>query len=140
MLIIAIVVVLVLGMVLVMALGNEQRQTGDRSTAQPVNDRVVRDLQRNDMQALYTEMSPSLRELFTVDQLLAGENSIVAAEGEITRAEVLDPPTNRTGPEWNGEWADAKVRITRGTTTEVYVARYHLEKGQWWFFGTIKVQ
>jgi hypothetical protein len=127
-------------MVLVMALGNEQRQTGDRSTAQPVNDRVVQDLQRNDMQALYAEMSPSLRELFTLDQLLAGENSVVAAEGQITRAEVLEPPTSRTGPEWNGEWADAKVRITRGTITEVYVARYHLENGQWWFFGTIKVQ
>ena len=139
-LIIAVVAVLVFGMVLVLSLGNQQRQTGDRSTAQPVNDRVVQDLQRNDMQALYAEMSPSLRELFTLEQLLAGENSVVAAEGEITLAQVLEPPSVKTGPEWNGEWADAKVQISRGTTAEVYVARYHLENGQWWFFGTIKLQ
>lgn len=139
-LIITIIIVAVLGIILVLVLSGQPSPPGARSVPQPVNDRVVQNLQRNDMQALYEEMSPSLKEIFALDQLIAGEQSVSAAQGRITRVEVLEAPTIKTGPEWNGEWADAKVQITRGTTMETYVVRYHLENGQWWFFGTIKVQ
>lgn len=138
-LIVVMATVVVLVIILGLALAG-QRQDGDRSSPDPVSDRVVQALQRNDMPALYEEMSPSLKELFTLDELTAGEQGVAGTEGRITGIEVLEPPTVKTGPEWNSEWAEARVQVTRETTTETYLVRFHLENGQWWFFGTLKVQ
>jgi hypothetical protein len=138
-LILIVVAVVVLGVVLALALSGP-RQGGDRSSPEPVSNRVMQALQRNDMRALYEEMSPSLKEIFTLEALMTGEQSVVKTQGRITNVEVLEPPTVKTGPEWNGEWAEARVRITRQTTTETYLVRFHMENGQWWFFGTLKVE
>ena len=79
--VLAVLGVLAVGIVLVLALSGRSRQTGDRGAPQPVYNRVVQDLQRDDMEALHTEMSPSLQEIFPLEQLLAGEQSVAASQG-----------------------------------------------------------
>lgn len=138
-LILIVAAVVVFGVILALALSGP-RQGGDRSSPEPVYNRIVQALQRNDMRTLYEEMSPLFKELFTLETLMDGEQSIVTTQGRIINVEVLEPPTVKTGSEWNGEWAEARVRITRQTTTETYLVRFHLENGQWWFFGTLKVK
>lgn len=137
--IVVLVVVVVLVVILVIG-SSSQPPVVDRSSPEAVYNRVVPALERSNMPALYAEMSPAVRELFPLESLVAGEQSIAKAQGRITRIQVLEALSIKTGPEWNSEWAEAKMQISRGTTSEVYIARFHRENGQWWLVGTLRVE
>ena len=134
--IVTVAVVLAMVALLVVSCG---KPIADHSAPQPVHDRVVQALQGNDAGAIYDELSPATQQSFPREQFLANERNVTAAQGPVTSVQLLEPLTIKTGAEWNGEWAETKVQITRGTTVETYVARYHLEEGQWYLVGTIKV-
>ncbi|MDH5506698.1 MAG: hypothetical protein OEZ02_05720, partial [Anaerolineae bacterium] len=105
---------------------------------QAIHSRAVQALNHNDPQALYAEMSPALKELFSLQEFISAEALAAGQSGAITQVEVLEPPALLTGPEWQGKWAQSTVRITRGAVSEIYLVRYVLEDGQWWLFGTLK--
>ena len=112
----------------------------DRSIPKPVNDRIQDALTTNDIPAVYDEMSPSMKEIITLEQFKEGEQKAIQTLGKITKVEELEPITVLTGSEFNSEWAQAKVRVIREHDTRIYIVRYHLENGQWWFFATIDVK
>ena len=116
------------------------RAGGDRTTPEPVHKRVVEDLQRNDARSLYAEMSPSFRELFSMETFLEGERTLTGDKGSIIEVQVVSPPEVKTGGEWNGEWADATLRIVRQTGVETYLVRFRRESGLWWLFGTLLIE
>ena len=116
--------------------GGRQSQNNDRSAPAPVHNRVTTALGSNNKQALYDELSPSMKQLIPSDGFLSGQSS---ASGSVI-VEMLDEPQFKTGVPWNGEWADAKVRVTHDGLVEEYVVRYHLENGEWWLYATLKVK
>jgi len=112
----------------------------DRSKPQPVNNRIKDALGANDIPAVYDEMSPSMKGLVTLEQFREGEQKAIQTLGKITKVEELEPLTVLTGPEFNSEWAQSKVRVIRQNETRIYMVRYHLENGQWWFFASIEIK
>jgi len=110
----------------------------NRSTPQPVYEQVEISLEENNIPALYAEMSPGLREDFSLDSLLESEAQVKHALGEIVVVEIIEPLTIRTEPDFNSEWADATVRVHRTYGEEIYLVRFRLEAGEWWLFGTLK--
>ena len=111
----------------------------NRTTPQPVYEQVEVSLEKNDMPALYAEMSPGLREDFTLDSLLEGEAQVKSDLGEVIAFEIIEPLTIRTEPDFNSEWADATLRVRRSSGEEIYLVRFHLEDGDWWLFATLKI-
>lgn len=128
------------GIILLLLSASAGRAGGDRTTAESVHERVVESLQRNDAQSLYAEMSPSFRELFSLETFLEGEQTLTGEKGPIIEVQVISPPVVKTGGEWNGEWADAQVRIVRQTGAETYLVRFRRENDLWWLFGTLLVE
>ena len=111
------------------------RQT-DRSNPQSVHNRTMAALRSNDLSALYEELSPEMKQLFPPESLTASQP---AATGPVT-VDLLDAPQIRPDNPWNGEWADARVRISHDNVVEDYLVRYHLEDGGWWLYATLKLQ
>lgn len=112
----------------------------DRSVPEPVYQQVEFTLENNDIPALYAELSPSLRDFFTLDSLLTSEEEIVSGLGEILEVEVVEPISIRSESGFDGEWADATVRVRRSSGEELYLVRLQLENGEWWLFGTSKIE
>lgn len=108
-------------------------QNNDRSAPAPVHSRVTTALGSNNKQALYDELSPSMKQLIPPDSLSSSQSSNVTVEA-------LEAPQIKTGTPWNSEWADAKIRAVHDGVTEEYVVRYHLENGEWWLYATLKVK
>lgn len=132
------IVVLFIGLFLValvvVMLTREPELQPSRSAPQPVYDRVVQALERNDAQRLYQELSPSLRDLFDYDALLQGQT----VAGQIVEVKALVPVTVKNDPPWNGEWAEGQIRIRRGgEQPQTYLVRFHKEEGAWWLLGTL---
>ena len=113
--------------------------SGGRTSPTSVNLRVVSALEQSDSKAFYTELSPSMKEIYTEEDVKTGQQLSDSQKGQITKVEMLQEPQILTDPQWNNEWAEARLRITRGTTSQDYIARYHLENNEWWLFGTIAV-
>lgn len=111
----------------------------DRSSPDAVHNRVVPALGLNNMESVYSEMSPSMTELFSLQDLLQAEQSAEGTRGKITNVEIVEPPSIRTEPGWDSRWAEAKLRITRATGTRIYLVRYILENGNWYLFGTAEL-
>ena len=133
-----------LGAILAYASGRQPAEPrsptdGDQSAPSPVHERVVTALRQNDIEQLYAEMSPSLTAALSLGDLQAAEQAIVDAQGAITGVDILEPPKIRTEPGWDGEWADAQVRIRRGAEVQTYVVRYVLEDSKWYLFGTVEL-
>jgi hypothetical protein len=145
------VLVMVLGAafvltVIVIALGSGGGGTtipgapsGGASSPITVNQEVVAALQQNDAQAFYEQLSPAMKEVFTEQDMITGQQESDSQKGQITNVEVLQEPQLLSGSQWNNEWAEGRIRVTRGATSQDYLARYHLENGEWWLFGTIPV-
>lgn len=118
--------------------GNEPlTPPGDRSAPIFAHERTIAALQQNSPQDLYEEFSPSMKELVFLDELIAAENAADTSFGQVLKVQVIQQPIILTGPEWNSEWAEAKVRVSREQITQDYIVRYVLEEGQWWLFITI---
>jgi hypothetical protein len=113
--------------------------TGGASTPSTVDQRVVAALEQSDSKAFYAELSPAMKEVFTEQDMISGQQQSDSQKGQITNVDVLQEPQILTGSQWNNEWAEGRIRITRGTTSQEYITRYHLENGEWWLFGTIAV-
>ena len=108
----------------------------DRSRPQSVHDRTMAALSSNDLSALYEELSPEMKELFPPESLTPAQP---AATGPVT-IDLLEAPQIRTEDPWNGEWADATVRISHDNIVEDYLVRYHLENGEWWLYATLNIE
>ena len=107
----------------------------DRSNPLSVHARTVNALASNDSVALYEELSPEMKEFIPRESLIAAQ----AESTGVVTVDSLESPQIRVETPWNGEWADARVRIVRGSTIEDYLVRYHLENGGWWLYATLKI-
>jgi hypothetical protein len=92
-------------------------------------------LRANDLSDLYEELSPEMKQLFPRESLLSSQP---AATGLVT-IDLLEAPQIRTENPWNGEWADARVRISHDNIVEDYLIRYHIQNGGWWLYATLKL-
>lgn len=116
-----------------------QQARSPQDSPATVNQRVIQGLEQNNPQIVYAELSPSMRQLYSEADVISGQQQSDTIIGKVTKVELLQEPQILTEPQWNGEWAEGRLRITRGTTSKEYISRYHLENGEWWLFGTIEV-
>jgi hypothetical protein len=108
----------------------------DRSNPQSVHNRTIAALRSNDLSAVYEELSPEMKLLFPPESLLSSQP---IATGLVI-IDLLEAPQIRTENPWNGEWADARVRISHDNVVEDYLVRYHFEDSGWWLYATLKLQ
>ncbi len=112
-----------------------------RDAPQPVHERVVQALDRDDAQGLYRELSPALRDMFASEALLQGQQTKSAQQGQVVEVKTLVPTTVKSDPPWNGEWAESQVTIRRASgETHAYLVRFHKEADGWWLFGTLLLE
>jgi hypothetical protein len=142
-----IVFVIILGtiviiMVLALSLSGGQSQPISqditRKSPDVVNDRVVTAMQNDDPQALFNEINPSMQAMFPLDSLQKAKQESEVSMGKIVKVEVIQHLTRLNGPEWNNQWAEARVRIIREKSANDYIVRYYQENGSWWLAGTIE--
>jgi hypothetical protein len=107
----------------------------DRSSPQSVHDRTVEALKSKDLQAMYDELSPNIKGLIPPEHLTSTQT---LTQG-VVDVELLSAPQIKSEDPWNGEWADASVRIRRDEMIEDYLVRYHFENGGWWLYATLKI-
>lgn len=108
----------------------------DRCMPEPVNDRIVTSLAKNDLMGIYSELSPEMKSFMSEESFSAAQTP---ASGEV-RVEVVSPLAIRAEEPLNGQWAETVLQITRQDNVEQYLVRYHLENGEWWFYATLKVR
>lgn len=111
---------------------------GLRDTPSVVNDRVIVALKNDDAQALFDETDPSLQIMFPLDSLQKAQQESISILGKTLKVEVIQAPILLDGPEWNNQWAESIVRITREKGTKDYIVRYYQENGEWYLIGTIE--
>ncbi len=86
----------------------------DRSTPKPVYEQVELALENNHFPALYEEMSPDLRDVFTQNSLLEIEEQVKSdLVGDVIAVEIIEPLTIRTESDFSSKWADAMVHLRR---------------------------
>ena len=126
---------------LIVISSNQGPKRSLRRDAPPqVFDRVVSALARNDADALYREVAPSVSEVFSKQDFLQSASAQVAAQGVLANASIQSPVTIKSDPPWNGEWAEGQVIVQRGDGAAMtYIVRFHRENGGWWLYGTIPV-
>lgn len=112
------------------------RPRPERSTPQQVQQRVVSQLESNDLGSMYTEMAPSFRDDFPLDSFLEGTGT----GARVLDVEVMSEPVIMTGDPWNAEWADGQIKLVYQDHSQTYLTRYHLEEGQWWLYATLELE
>jgi hypothetical protein len=124
-------------LVLALALGSSDKPPTQFRDVNARQESVVTSLASNDLEAFYDTLSPTTQDAFPFDSFSEAQRILQASDGNVLNIEVLEPPQILSGAEWQGEWAESKIRIIREKTSKTFVVRYHLENGQWWLFGTI---
>lgn len=137
---IAIIVLIVLAVAIGTGGGNGVSRTPstDRSSPENVNERVVESLRDSEFESLYEDFAPSFKEVFSVESVTDAFSKENSALGRLLEVQILEEPTVLLGSEWNGEWADGRVKLIYENAEQEYITRFVLENDDWWFFGTIE--
>jgi len=112
----------------------------ERRSPEPVYQRTLDSLRRNDIPALYNEISPGLAATFDFSSFREGIERSQRQLGPIIEVRPISPPMIKTEAPWNGEWADAEVEIVRERGSARYLVRFHREGSEWWLFGTLELK
>lgn len=97
-------------------------------------------MEENNPGEIYSDLAPSVKELFTYENFIKGYNSVEQEDGRITQVDVVSTPELKKGGEWGeNKWAEGEIRIDREQGSSLFLIRFINEEGKWWVFGTIKL-
>lgn len=114
-------------------------QSVDRTVPDRVQAQVITGLKTNNPDLVYWELSPSLREKFSLDSFRTTDAQATAEKGKITNIETIEPTKIMTEPGLDGKWAVSTVRVIRERATEVYEVLFYLEDDGWYLVSTNKI-
>ena len=127
----------------------EQTPTSNQSFPSPNSDyqetfqKIVEALEKNDSPKLYELLYPEIKNISSYDTFRMAAEAQSTSEGQVTKVEVISPPTLNSGGSWDegdnkGKWVDGRVAITRDNSKKEFTIRLVRQDQKWWLFGTIE--